>query len=445
MAEIVTNSNSVEDITVSATQSSEKSNDSTQIQLEEETFGITFNSDHEKILNDQILPEKVNASYSQLYRFATKRDWLIMIIGLVFAGAAGATMPVMTIIFGRMIDYFTLFLTHQISNDEFSNKINLYSLYFIYLAILTFVATYIYMATWVYTGERQARAIRENYLRAILRQNIAYFDCIGPGEITTRIASDTHLIQDGISEKTSVAFQYIAQFISAFIIAFTTNWKMTLVICCVIPIIAICSITANKFNTLLTKRSSDFYSLAGSIAEESISAIRTTVSFGAQKKLSTLYGAYLIDARREGIKKSIINSSSVGILFFFVYCTYALGFWYGSNLLLSHEVTPGQVVNVFFAVIIGAFSLAHLAPDIQAFGLAVGAGAKIFETINRIPPIDSSSQDGEKPSNYEGRIQFKNVSFVYPSRPKVQTLDNVSLDIEPGTTVALVGTSGSGK
>ncbi|CAG8709577.1 14679_t:CDS:2, partial [Racocetra persica] len=444
MAETVTNSNSVENTTVSATQSSEQSNESTQIQLEE-TSGITLNSEHEKILNDQILPGKTKASYSQLYRFATKRDWLIMIIGLVFAGSAGATMPLMTIIFGRMIDYFTLFLTHKITGDEFSTEINLYSLYFIYLAILTFVATYIYMATWVYTGERQARKIRENYLRAVLRQNIAYFDGIGPGEITTRISSDTHLIQDGISEKASVAFQYIAQFISAFIIAFTTNWKMTLVICCVIPIIGISSVTINKFNTLFTRRSSDFYSLAGSIAEESISAIRTTVSFGAQKKLSALYDAYLVHARREGIKKSITNSSGVGALFFFVYCTYALGFWYGSTLLISHEVSPGQVVNVFFAVIIGAFSLAHLAPDIQAFGLAVGAGAKIFETINRIPPIDSYSKDGEQPSSCEGRIQFKNVSFVYPSRPKVRTLNDVSLDIEPGTTVALVGTSGSGK
>ncbi|CAG8560942.1 15223_t:CDS:2, partial [Racocetra fulgida] len=295
MAETVTNSNSVDNTTVSATQSSEQSNESTQIQLDE-TFGITLNSEHEKILNDQILPGKTKASYSQLYRFATKRDWLIMIIGLVFAGSAGATM----------------FVILPLSSYNF--------------VVVTVITYFIINKILIY---RQARSIRENYLRAVLRQNIAYFDGIGPGEITTRISSDTHLIQD-----------------------------------------------------------------AGSIAEESISAIRTTVSFGAQKKLSALYDAYLVHAKREGIKKSITNSSGV---------------------------------------------------DIQAFGLAVGAGAKIFETINRIPPIDSYSQDGEQPSSCEGRIQFKNVSFVYPSRPKVQTLNDVSLDIEPGTTVALIGTSGSGK
>ncbi|KAF0442740.1 P-loop containing nucleoside triphosphate hydrolase protein [Gigaspora margarita] len=442
MTETVTTS--IEDNEVAAT----KGSNSAEIRIEEENSDnsdITLNPEHEKILKDQILPAETKASYSQLYQTATKRDWIIMAVGLVFACGAGAAMPLMTIIFGRVVDSFTLFLTHQMTDDEFSSEINTFSTYFAYLAISTFVATYIYMATWVYTGERQTRQIRERYLRAVLRQNIAYFDGIGPGEITTRISSDTHLIQDGISEKFAISFQYLSTFISAFIIAFATNWKMALVICCVVPVIATTSIIINKFNSLYTKRSSDFYSFAGTIAEESLAAIRTTVAFGAQKKLSTLYNTYLRDARREGIRKQILNSSGVGILFFFVYCTYSVGFWYGSTLLLKNEVTPGKVVNVFFAVIIGAFSLAHLAPDLQAFGLATGAGAKIFETINRIPPIDSASPNGEKPTNCEGRIQFKNTSFIYPSRPSIMALNNVSLDIEPGTTVALVGTSGSGK
>ncbi|CAG8852728.1 41858_t:CDS:2, partial [Gigaspora margarita] len=238
MTETVTTS--IEDNEVAAT----KGSNSAEIRIEEENSDnsdITLNPEHEKILKDQILPAETKASY--------------------------------------MVDSFTLFLTHQMSDDEFSSEINTFSTYFAYLAISTFVATYIYMATWVYTGERQTRQIRERYLRAVLRQNIAYFDGIGPGEITTRISSDTHLIQDGISEKFAISFQYLSTFISAFIIAFVTNWKMALVICCVVPVIATTSMTINKFNSLYTKRSSDFYSFAGTIAEESLAAIRTTVAF----------------------------------------------------------------------------------------------------------------------------------------------------------------------
>ena len=104
-----------------------------------------------------------------------------------------------------MINYFTRFQTGQINKNDFTDKVNYYSLFFVYLAIIVFVTTYVYMAAWVYTGERLTRQIRERYLRAILRQNIAYFDKIGAGEITTRITSDTHLIQDGISEKVAMA------------------------------------------------------------------------------------------------------------------------------------------------------------------------------------------------------------------------------------------------
>jgi ATP-binding cassette subfamily B (MDR/TAP) protein 1 len=84
-------------------------------------------------------------------------------------------------------------------------------------------------------------------------------------------------------------------------------------------------------------------------------------------------------------------------------------------------------------------------PDLVAFNNAQGAGTKIFETINRIPSIDIESKEGYKLDNVEGRIRLKNISFIYPSRPKIKTLKNISLDIEPGTTVALVGSSGSGK
>ncbi|CAG8796754.1 7617_t:CDS:2, partial [Gigaspora rosea] len=100
--------------------------------------------------------------------FATKLDWAIMFIGLVFSAAAGITMAGRAVLTGIMTDYFTL--------------------------------------TWLFTGERIARQIREQYFRAVLRQNIAYFDKYGSGEVTTRITSDIHLVQDGISEKVPLAF-----------------------------------------------------------------------------------------------------------------------------------------------------------------------------------------------------------------------------------------------
>ncbi|CAG8568513.1 1357_t:CDS:2 [Racocetra fulgida] len=238
----------------------------------EESSDTKLDPTEERILKDQISFTERKESYTTLYRFATKLDWIIII----------------------------------------------------------------------------ARQIREQYFRAILRQNIAYFDKYGLGEVTTRITSDVHLIQDGISEKVALAFQ------------------------------------------------------AGIIAEETISTIRTAVAFGTQKALSNLYDTYLADARKEAFKKSLFNGFAIGIMYFCIAATHALN-------------------------------------------LAAGAGSKIFETIDRVPSIDIASDTGDKPENVVGYIQLKNINFVYPTRPDVKTLNDVSFDVEPGSTVALVGSSGSGK
>ncbi|GES94504.1 ABC multidrug transporter Mdr1 [Rhizophagus clarus] len=369
------------------------------IDVNQEAAGINLDETKQRILEEQVKVERMKPTYWQLYRFASKRDWLIMIIGSIFAIVSGAAIPVTTVVFGEMINYFTEFQKKQI--------------------IPIFI--------WP------------------LGQNVAYFDKLGAGEVTTRITSDTHLIQDGISEKAAMSISYTAQFLSAFVIAFIKSWKMTLVICALIPCISITSTVLNKFTAIFMKRSLDYYSKSGTIAEESIATIRTAVAFGIQSKLSKIYDSHLIFAKKEGIKKSILNGASLGAIYFFMYSTYALAFWYGSTLIFKGELNSGDVVNVFFAVLLGAFALGNIAPDIQAFSFAIGAGSKIFETINRVPPIDIASESGEKLENVEGRIQLKNISFIYPARPEVKTLKNVSLDVEPGSTVALVGSSGSGK
>jgi ATP-binding cassette subfamily B (MDR/TAP) protein 1 len=102
-------------------------------------------------------------------------------------------------------------------------------------------------------------------------------------------------------------------------------------------------------------------------------------------------------------------------------------------------------VNVFLAIIIGSFSLALLAPEMQAVTHGRGAAAKLFATIDRVPPIDSADPSGLKPEKVIGEISFEDVKFNYPSRPSVPVLRGLSLTFPAGKTAALVGASGSGK
>ncbi|KAK9711625.1 hypothetical protein K7432_007714 [Basidiobolus ranarum] len=390
--------------------------------------------------------KEAKVSMRELFNFATAFDWSLMGLGLFCAIVSGAGMPVMTVIFGEMVNVFSSWATGGLSPEGFQKEINSYALYFVYLAIAMLVTTYGYMSTWVYAGERQTRKIRESYLAAVLRQDIAWFDKLGAGEVTTRITSDTHLVQDGISEKLPQSINYVATFISAFIIAFIKNWRLTLVLCCIIPLIVISVGVLNFFNTKYVKKSLDYYSISGTLAEEVFSSIRTAVAFGQQKKLSSMYNVNITNAKKQGMKKSLLTGLGLGVIFLVIYSAYSLAFWYGGKLIIKKELNAGQVMSVFFAVLIGAFSLGNIAPNLQAFSFAQGAAAKLYEAIYRVPTIDSASDQGIKPTSVtQGSIEAHNLFFHYPSRPDVPILKGISLSVKPGQTVALVGASGSGK
>jgi ATP-binding cassette subfamily B (MDR/TAP) protein 1 len=126
----------------------------------------------------------------------------------------------MTVIFGNLTTAFTNFGAALASGqdttaarDALNSEVAKDALYLVYIGIGMLATTYIYMYSWIYSGEMTTRRIREAYLRSVLRQNVAFFDKIGAGEVTTRITSDMHLIQEGISEKIPITFQFIAQFV----------------------------------------------------------------------------------------------------------------------------------------------------------------------------------------------------------------------------------------
>ncbi|KAJ3256598.1 ATP-binding cassette, sub-B (MDR TAP), member 4 [Boothiomyces macroporosus] len=123
---------------------------------------------------------------------------------------------------------------------------------------------------------------------------------------------------------------------------------------------------------------------------------------------------------------------------------YALTFWYG-NTLVPDPMHTGDVLNVFFAIIIGSFSLGNATPHITAIASALGAANGIFETIDRVSPIDALSPKGEKLESAKQDIEFKDIDFHYPSRKDVPILKKFNLKVKTGQTVALVGLSGSGK
>ncbi|KAG1825477.1 P-loop containing nucleoside triphosphate hydrolase protein [Suillus subaureus] len=408
------------------------------------------------------------ASFSSLFRYSTRFEIMLNCFGIIFAVAAGASQPLMTLIFGNMTQDFVTFGSAENeyyqalqSNDTnmiaqaraaldvaasaFVHSASLDASYLAYLGIAMLVSTYIYMCIWVYTSEANGKRIREKYLQAILRQEIAYFDDVGAGEVATRIQTDTHLVQMGISEKVTISITCISCFTVGFILAYARSWRLALALSSMIVCILLIGGIMKKFLSKYTQLSLKHVAEAGSLAEEVISTIRTAQAFGTQKTMSGIYDKNVDVTRAVDAKASIWQGVGLGCLFFVIYAGYALAFDFGTTLINEGEANAGQVVNVFFAILTGSLSLALLAPELQAITRGCGAAAKIFATIERVPNIDSANPGGLKPAKVTGEITFEDVKFNYPSRPDVPILKGINITFPAGKTTALVGASGSGK
>lgn len=269
----------------------------------------------QEILRRQLDLPAVNVTYMTLYRYATRKDRIVLLIAGLSAVIAGALLPLMTVLFGGLAGTFQAFALGTTSSNHFTSELARYSLYFVYLAIGEFVMVYIATVGFLYAGEQISSKIREQFLAAVLRQNIAFFDKLGAGEITTRITADTNLVQEGISEKVGLTLTAIATFVAAFVISFIRYWKLTLILSSTVVAIVVTLGAVGSFIAKLSKTYIAYFAEGGSVAEEVISSIRNATAFHTQEKLARQYDTYLIKAEKAGFTLKSTASFMVGFLF----------------------------------------------------------------------------------------------------------------------------------
>ncbi|CAK7214104.1 hypothetical protein SBRCBS47491_002035 [Sporothrix bragantina] len=402
-------------------------------------------ADEAAILRLQVDTATVKVGFGTLYRYSTRWDICILVVSSICAIASGAALPLMTVIFGNLQGSFQDFFNGQLGQDAFMSKLSHLVLYFVYLAIGEFVTTYISTVGFIYTGEHVSGKIREHYLESCMHQNIGFFDKLGAGEVTTRITADTNLIQEGISEKVGLTLSAAATFFTAFIIGFVEYWKMTLILLSTLVALVLVMGGGSRFIVKYGKESVNAYAEGGSVAEEVLSSIRNCVAFGTQDRLAKQYDVYLTRAESAGFRVKGSLAMLIAGMMLILYLNYGLAFYVGSNFLLDGTIPLSKVLIVMMSVMIGAFNLGNVAPNMQAFTTGLAAAAKIYNTIDRVSCLDPSSEEGDKIENLKGTIRLEHVKHIYPSRPEVVVMEDISLVIPAGKTTALVGASGSGK
>ncbi|KFK23687.1 hypothetical protein AALP_AAs50902U000500 [Arabis alpina] len=259
------------------------------------------------------------------------------------------------------------------------------------------------------------------------------------------MSGDTILIQDAMGEKVGKFIQLIATFIGGFAVAFIRGWELTLVLLVCIPLIVIVGATMALIMSKMVGSGQTSYVEAGNVVEQAISAIRTVVAFTGEKQAIEKYNKKLEIAYKTTVKQGLISGLGYGVMLFVTFCSYGFAIWYGTKLIIEKGYNGGQVVNVIFSVLAGGMSLGQTSPFLNAFASGQAATFKMFKTIKRKPIIDPYDLSGVVLEEIRGEIELRDVYFRYPARPEVPIFAGFSLFIPSGTTVALVGQSGSGK
>ncbi|KAB2052537.1 hypothetical protein ES319_A12G127900v1 [Gossypium barbadense] len=387
--------------------------------------------------------EKTNSiPFYKLFAFADRTDIVLMIIGTIGAIGNGLCMPLMTTILGDLIDAFG----QNQSNDRVVHVVSRVALRFVYLAAGAGTAACLQVSCWMVTGERQAARIRGLYLKTILRQDIAFFDVeTTTGEVVGRMSGDTVLIQDAMGEKVGKFLQLVSTFLGGFVIAFVRGWLLALVMMSAIPLLVTAGGAMALIISKMVSRGQAAYAKAGTVVEETIGSIRTVASFTGEQQAISKYSKLLVTAYKSGVHEGTAAGLGLGVAMMILFCSYGMAVWFGGRLILNNGYTGGQVINVIVAVLIGSLSLGQSSPCMSAFAAGQAAAFKMFETINRKPEIDPYNMSGKVLEDINGDVELRDVYFSYPARTEEQIFSGFSLSIPCGTTVALVGQSGSGK
>lgn len=192
---------------------------------------------------------------------------------------------------------------------------------------------------------RVTKALRVDFMNKTIRQNIAFFDSAAKGAISTQVTTNGNLINQGIAEKLGVTIQAISTIVSAFIVALAVNWRLTLIAISIFPVMLVSMSVCLAIDARQEANIIEYYSRAGSLAEEVLASIRSVQAFWAQPKLSQKYNNILQLAHIEGNKKSPNYGVLFSTEFFCIYSAYALVFWQGIRMYSRGEIKDsGEVV-----------------------------------------------------------------------------------------------------
>ncbi len=293
-------------------------------------------------------------------------------------------------------------------------------------------------------GERVVADIRKAVFDRMIGMSPAFFERIMTGEVLSRITTDTTLLLSVIGSSISVALRNILIFVGGIGLMLYTSIKMSLLVLWPIPVVVLPIIIMGRRVRKLSKENQDIIAQSSGNASEFLSSAQTVQAFSHETLSRGRFGDVTEKGFAVALKRIRTRAVVTAVVIFIAFSAIVAFLWMGANDVRSGAITEGELVQFMIYTIMVAGALAALTEIWGELQRAAGATERLVELLTAKDTVVDPANPQAVP-RLTGRISFDNVKFSYPSRPSISALDDVSLEIAPGETVALVGPSGAGK
>jgi len=320
--------------------------------------------------------------------------------------------------------------------------------YFAMLIVIGFIlavasAARFYYVNWL--GERVVADLRSDVFRHVADLGPAFFERTHSGELMSRLTADTTQIKAIAGSSLSQALRSCIMLLGALVMMFVTSAHLTMLVLLAIPLTVLPLIAFGRWVRRLSRRAQDTLAKASAYAAENLAASRTMQAFAHEQVASAQYRRDVelaFDAAKERMRARAVLTA---LAMFLVIASITGVLWFGAAAVIDGSMTVGRLSQfVLYAVFAGA-AFAQVSEIWGDVSQAAGAAERLTELLVVEPEIRSPALPIALPSPPRGEIEFNDVRFAYPGRPKLPTLNGISFRVNPGETVAVVGPSGAGK
>ncbi|OLY83004.1 Multidrug resistance protein 1A [Smittium mucronatum] len=394
-------------------------------------------------LEDTVMVSNKTGISSLIKIFTCDRKNMIPFIpGLLGSAIDGSIFPLLAIFYAKMLASFSETDLAQQKKDT-----DLYSLIFLILGIVVFFSVFCRTYFCSLGSLKVTEKLRSDFYKSIIFQDSQFFDRTenGTGSLTARLASEPEEIYKFGSESFPMVFNSLCSMIVGISLSFSRDWRLTLIMLAIFPMNVYSEGQLQKSMSGRVKKSKMVTEASAKEAAETVSNIRTVAALTRE----LMFIENFCKNNSKHYKFAIKSCFYGGISFAFSQCSmflfYAMAFYFGSLFVINGTLSIESMFGSIEAIVFATIALGQSSQHLSLAPKALVSSVKLVESLSTKPKIDIKNPDGGSITNTKGKISYLNAEFSYPSRIDVKILKGVSLNVKPGTTVGLVGSSGSGK